>query len=132
MAINQTGADAYFKTQLTNSRWKAVANQGKAITMAITDIATALGYDDDADLDEDNQNMQYACYEQALYLGENLDSINTIQNAEIANLESQRVDGLGEETYKSDGKIQSINGIVLAPRANLYLRRIRGPFRAVR
>jgi len=132
MAIDQTGADVYFKTQLTNDRWKANTKQDKSIVMAITEIATALGYNDDTDLDEDDENVQKACYEQALFLSENLSDLDIMHKVEQGNLASQIVTGLGEESYKSNGKLQSLNGIILASRASIYLKRVRGPFRMVR
>ncbi len=132
MAIDQAGADNYFKTQLANNRWKDIKKQDKAIAMAITEIATALGFDDDADLDDTNENIQFACYEQALFLAENLSGLNAMQIAQIGNLDSQSVDGLGEERYRTGGKVKELNGIILAPRANMFLRRYRGPFRVIR
>ena len=132
MAIDVTGADTYFATQLTAARWTAITLKAEALTMAITEIATSLGYNDDDDLDEDNVNTQYACYEQALFLGEQLTGLEKMQLTDIANIESKTVSGLGSETYKASGRIKATNGVIVAPRAKMYLRRLRGPARLIR
>ena len=132
MAIDVAGADTYFATQLTSARWTAITLKTEALAMAITEIATALGFSDDTDLDEDDENYQNACYEQSLFLGEKLTTLEGIQLTDIGNLQSQQVDSLGEETYKTEGKVKSLNGIILSPRAQMYLKRIRGPFKFIR
>ncbi|MFA6102387.1 MAG: hypothetical protein WCV67_10990 [Victivallaceae bacterium] len=105
-------ADEYFSRHLLQRQWSALSAEQKdaALKMASDDICGRLKI---SELDETCVFQLCAAYEQAVFLGSNID--NLIAGTEIL---SENIEGVGGRTYQT----KTDSGF--SPRALLFLERI--------
>ncbi|MDD4816789.1 MAG: hypothetical protein PHI85_02325 [Victivallaceae bacterium] len=112
-----TEANEYFETHLKCTFWNSLDLQTRtaAVTQAVRDISCHLGV---SALDESDIFIYCAVFEQAVYLAEYFDELNSPRQ-----MQSETIDGVGSHTYNAPVGNAGGRPSRLAPGAAEYLAR---------